>query len=251
MTTLDTLEPVGLTELDVRAALLTRVDRKYVLDRPPLDRLLARVPGDAQVLQIEGEREFGYDSLYLDSDALDAFYLAARNRRRRWKVRYRTYVCTRASFLEVKTRRGAVTVKERIPSPTGSGLDAEGAAFVAGRLDAAGWGGALPPLTPVLRSRYRRATLLLPRSSSRVTIDTDLAWSDVREGTRLARPGLVIVKTKTGSSAGEVDHLLWSLGHRPTTFSKYAAGLAALRPGLPRNRWHRLLAGLPLGAPRP
>jgi hypothetical protein len=44
------------------------------------------------VLEIDGARSFAYDSTYFDTPDLDAYLLAATRRRRRFKVRTRTYV---------------------------------------------------------------------------------------------------------------------------------------------------------------
>ena len=138
----------------------------------------------------------------------------------------------------MKTRQGQRTVKERIPYPAES-LDAGGLAYVAERLGAARIDCA-GHLRPTLLTGYTRATLLLADATSRVTIDTDLTWAD--DASTLVPDGLAIVETKSPSSRPSgVDRLLWSLGHRPQPVSKYATGLAALRPDLPRNRWHRLL----------
>ena len=38
-----------------------------------------------------------------------------------------------------------------------------------------------------------------------------------------------------------MDRLLWSLGHRESSVSKYATALAAMHPHLPSNKWRRLL----------
>ena len=54
---------------------------------------------------------------------------------------------------------------------------------------------------------------------------------------------LVIVETKSLSAASATDRLLWRAGHRPVPVSKFATGLAALNPDLPRNRWARILRG--------
>ena len=79
----------------------------------------------------------------------------------------------------------------------------------------------------------------VPATSSRVTIDTDLIWQDgARE---LHLPDLAIIETKTGSTASCVDRLLWAQGQRPGRVSKYATGLAALRPDLPATPWRRTL----------
>jgi hypothetical protein len=97
-------------------------------------------------------------------------------------------------------------------------------------------------LAPVLTTRYRRTTLFLPASQSRVTIDVDLTWTTHGEPRRdLHLPGLAVVETKTRAAASEADRLLWARGHRPTAISKYATGLAALRPELPSAPWRRLL----------
>ena len=76
---LDTLPGIGLDDLLRRAALQTRIDRKYVLDADRLPRLLAAVDGSAHILDIDGRRWFGYLSTYFDTPGLDAFHLAGRD----------------------------------------------------------------------------------------------------------------------------------------------------------------------------
>ena len=93
------LAPVTLDELNAAAALQTRRDRKYVLTPDELGRLLADLP-PARVLEIDGSRSFAYDSTYFDTPELDAYRLAATRRRRRFKVRTRTYVDTGSCFVE-------------------------------------------------------------------------------------------------------------------------------------------------------
>ena len=88
--------------------------------------------------------------------------------------------------------------------------------------------------------RDYRATLFLPASGSRATIDTDLSWEG-DDGHVLQTPDLAIIETKSGTRTSEVDRLLWSHGHRPATISKFGTGLAALRSDLPSNKWARVL----------
>ncbi|MFD7023696.1 polyphosphate polymerase domain-containing protein [Promicromonospora sukumoe] len=256
------LAPVTLDELNDAAALQTRRDRKYVLTPDELDDLLTALP-PARVLEIDGSRSFAYDSTYFDTPELDAYRLAATRRRRRFKVRTRTYVDTGSCFVEVKTRAGrGTTVKERQPHDDADHLGLA-RAFVSARLADAGAPSA-PVLTPTLRSRYQRTTLLL--DDARVTLDTGLVWDllgPVDPGAhaapvvrRSAAIGdLVVVETKTaaGSGPSSVDRLLWRAGHRPDRISKYATGLAVLEPGLPDMPWRRLVrrrltAGLPAPA---
>lgn len=228
---------IGLDELVATAALLTRVDRKYLVLESELAVLLRDLQETdgppARALEIDGRRWFAYHSLYLDTPDLTSFHAAGRGRRRRWKVRTRTYVDTGNAFLEVKTAgpRGS-TVKERTP------LDAEPAEHE--HLLVARLGKDAERLRPTLETGYRRATLLLA-SGARATIDRDLVVRSRIAARSGAPDGLAIVETKSGASPGELDRLLWRAGHRPSRVSKYGAGLAALHPELPRMKWHRVL----------
>lgn len=236
------LLPIGLDELVERAELLTRVDRKYVVPLQDVATLVRLLPPGAQVLEIGARRLFEYESVYFDTPDLLAYHLAARRRRRRFKVRTRTYVDSALCWVEVKTRgaRGT-TVKERVPHLLDERAALDGALpFVTATLAARGITGVdALQLAPVLVTRYHRATILLPDSDSRLTVDVDLTWHDGRRP--LEMRGLAVVETKTGSTASAADRLLWSAGHRPLRISKYATGLAALQPELPATRWRRTL----------
>ena len=207
-----------------------------------LPHLLRRMPAEVRALQIDGQRTFGYRSVYFDTGGLDSYLAAAHRRRRRFKVRVRTYLDSGLDFVEVKTRgaRG-VTVKERIPyAGDGADLGPEGRAYAAEVLSGSGVCPHTPDLHPVLTTFYRRNTLYVPSTGSRVTVDTGLAWQ-LPDGSTARMPRSVIVETKSGRAASDVDRLLWSLGHRPAAISKYATGLAALRPDLPSNHWRPVL----------
>ncbi|MWB99687.1 polyphosphate polymerase domain-containing protein [Agromyces seonyuensis] len=251
------LPPVDLVELNERAELQTRIDRKYLV---PLDRLpavLVRLDDDTRVLEIGGARDSAYESVYFDTPDLLSYRLAATARRRRFKIRTRSYLDSELSFLEVKTRGGrAATVKGRVSvDPTSaSTLEGEALAYAeetlaeTGVTDARGL-----RLEATLVTRYRRATLLVPataeRVESRATIDVGLEWVDLEPAERheacrprrMRTPHLAIVETKSAATPGTVDRALWAEGLRPARVSKFATGLAALHPELPSNRWHRTL----------
>lgn len=246
MSALDRFDPVTLDDLVAEAALLTRVDRKYVVERGRVARILDSLDAGTRVLEIDGARRFAYASVYFDTPDLLSFRMAAQPRRRRFKLRTRSYLDTGAAFLEIKTRgaRGT-TVKERDVYDPGQAdlLTDDARREVAGALGAIGVPGRrADDLRATLVTRYRRATLLAPDGVGRATVDTDLAWDEPDAG-GFTLPHLAIVETKSGPVASSVDRALWRAGVRPATVSKYATGLAALHPELPRNRWARLLRG--------
>ncbi|THG33522.1 polyphosphate polymerase domain-containing protein [Naasia lichenicola] len=240
------LDSIDLDQLVAAAALQTRVDRKYLLGAAEADRVLRTLADsepEAKVLEIDGEREFGYESVYFDTPDLLSFRMAATARRRRFKLRTRSYLDSGDTFLELKTRGArSATVKDRMPyeperrdvlTPHARDYADSGLAEI-GIADAD-----TLELQPTLITRYSRTTIYQPRSGSRATVDTDLRWES-DGGEVLSRPRLVIIETKSGSRTSETDRILWSLGHRPATVSKYGTGLAAIRH-LTANKWNRVL----------
>lgn len=265
------LPAVHLDDLTDQAALQRRVDRKYVLPVGACLPLLAELGGrGAHVLEIDDRRTFGYDSVYLDTADLTCYLQAAHRRPRRFKVRTRTYVDSGQCWLEVKTRdRRGWTVKHRTAYDVRDRalLTAEGRLFVEQVLAATGLRLETgTTLDAALRSVYRRSTLHLPQTRSRVTLDTTLTFrgrgsTSPRPGTATASeavaqeavpweavpvgavtlPGYAVVETKTDGRPCAADRLLWADGHRPVRISKYGTGLAALDPDLPATPWRRVL----------
>ncbi len=245
---------VSLEEMTEHAALMTRVDRKYVLDRSQVAEVLSGVDSHTRVLETGGVRTQAYRSTYFDTPDRQCFRATAHPRRRRFKVRTRTYVDSGTAFLEVKTRgpRGT-TVKERTGHPLSreedpdvlSGADLVWLESVLARVGQSA--GTAASLTPVLRGSYSRTAMLMPDEGGRATVDSHLVWRTVPgtacEGQEsvLSRPDLVIIETKSGSSPSHLDRLLWSAGHRPVRLSKFATALAVLDPSLPSNRWVRVM----------
>jgi len=250
---LDRFAGIDLDELVAEAALMTRVDRKYVVTRNAADRVVETLDAGIRVLDMGGVRAFHYESVYFDTPDLLSFRMAAQPRRRRFKLRTRTYLDTRTAFLEVKTRGArSATVKDRVAYETGDRrlLTDEARGYAADALDAIGVPAVrADDLGVRLTTLYRRATFVSPDGSARSTIDTDLEWRDA-DGSALTTPEMAIIETKSGSAASAFDRALWRAGHRPVSISKYATGLAALHPDLPRNKWARLLRGPFAGATR-
>jgi hypothetical protein len=253
---LGTLAPVSLEELMALAELQTRRDRKYLVPRSLVRRLLrplAEVGPPTRVLTIDGIRSFRYESVYFDDADLVSYFGAARRRPHRFKVRTRSYLDTGGCMLEVKTRDARRrTVKHRHPYDLErrAELTDDGRRFIATVEQVAP---TVDQLRPILATVYRRATMVVADGDhdARVTIDLDVAWEALRPASRHG-PGhpdrhrlyltqMALVETKTLGKPCMIDRALWRHGLRPITVSKYCTGLAALRPYLPANKWNRVL----------
>ena len=242
---------VGLAEVLAGAPALTRVDRKYLVPldavQQVLDRLgpawavlaLPPVPGGDPV-----RRTTHYRSTYVDGPDLETVRAHVQQRRRRWKARSRLYVEDGLCRTEVKAKDGrgrtVKTVVEADPAEHGR-LTAEGRAFLVAVLAGHGIAVDAERLRPSVDVAYERTTLArLDDHPARMTLDwgvtarplrvpggtDDAVWVD-REH--------VLVETKGDLRPGDADRLLTGLGHRPVSFSKYAAAASLLHPGIADN----------------
>lgn len=241
-------DPVGLPELEGSgAALLDRVDRKYVVPVETFAALAERLVASHRVLEIGGVRTFGYATTYYDTPGLDAYRDHVQRRRRRYKCRSRRY--TESGFcafeLKLKGARGR-TVKYRMPyeDELHGSLSPEAIRFLDEHLLRAYARAPGEKLVRSLDMSFRRLTLASLERGERLTADFDLAFAGGPGGAggRLAE-GAVIVESKSSRGVAQADRVLRELGVRPTeACSKYCLGIGMTRPGLPANSFRRLLS---------
>jgi hypothetical protein len=180
-------------ELLAARALLTRVDRKYLLPRE----------ATADLRMYDDHR---------------------RGRCPRYKVRIRHHIDRELSFLEVK-RKGAnrQTTKAILNRPFGvAGLDPEDRHFIDQHcpMTAAG-------LVPALTVDFLRATLVGDVVNERVTVDWDLDFHQAATDTRLAQAVIVEVKQARYSNHTPAIRALRALRMREQSISKYCIATAA------------------------
>jgi hypothetical protein len=232
-------DPVSLEDLNARAALLTRVDRKYIVDRWTLDAFAGEIARDFLILEIATRRVFTYETVYFDSAALEAYHAHLQGRRRRYKVRSRRYVDSDRHVFEVKLKglRGATVKHQLAIAPADHGALTEDAERFADRVLIDAYGRGLPGrVEPALAMTYRRVTLVARDDAERVTCDFGLTF-----GAAALAPGRVIVETKSERGRGTADRALRALGARPIHCSKYCAGIGLTREDVRANPWLNVL----------
>jgi hypothetical protein len=235
--------PIGLDELMALAELQTRVDRKYFVPAAVFDRMIAELAPGLRVLEIDGRRTFGYESIYFDTPELNGYRAHIQGRRQRFKVRTRTYTDSGQCMFEVKLKgaRGE-TIKRRTPHPIEDRTELTDAAMAhlrAALSEAYRW--TVPPrLLPSLTTTYRRTTFVSRTGDVRLTCDVGLTCLDARHAVRDTGTH-VLVESKSSGQGNAPDRILRHFGVRPVSVSKYCVGIAALHPELPSNPWHRTL----------
>ncbi len=244
---------ISLEGLNSKAAMLERLDNKYIV---PADRLLPafqRFGGLFDVLEIDGKRAFTYATEYFDDEEAQAYHDHHQGRRKRCKVRIRNYVDAGFSYLEVKLKdiRDA-TVKKRLKLAQPSlGLCDESLAFI-DACHAEMYGVPLGRrLKPVIGMQYERITLVAREGGERMTIDTRMAFR-AADAARDAAPDMFILETKSARGNGIADKILRAEHLHPTkSCSKYCIGMAALGLVKRHNRFLPALRRLQLSGSIP
>jgi hypothetical protein len=237
------IDPIGLDELIGLAELQTRVDRKYFVHAEVFQRMITELAGELQVLEIDGLRGFGYESVYFDTPQLSTYRAHLQRRRRRFKARTRTYTDSGLCMLEVKLAGAhGETIKQRVPYPAEhrAELTDEAMAHLGDTLCQAYHQDLPAGLRPTLITTYRRTTFVSRTGDTRLTCDVGLVCRDGEHEVRDTGTH-VLVESKSAAGGSAADRILRDLGVRPATVSKYCVGVAALHPELPSNPWHQTL----------
>jgi VTC domain len=249
--TLTGFHALGLDALNSKAAMLERLDNKYIVAAADLRPALEAFSSLFDVLEIDGKRAFTYATRYYDDAARRAYYDHHQGRRKRCKVRIRNYVDAGFSYLEVKLKdkRGA-TIKKRLRvDPALLDLDSNCTDFIQTCYSDLYAEDFSAPLQAVIGMEYERITLVAKEGGERMTIDTGMGFA-AGNTTRDVSPEMFIVETKSARGNGIADKILRGLHLHPTgRCSKYCIGMAALGQVDRRNRFLPALRRLDLVQP--
>lgn len=234
---LNSFVPIYLDEME-KISLMNRVDSKFVFSIDELTGLLKMCQNNYRVLEISGQKNHPYDSLYFDSKDLTLYHDHHRAKLNRYKIRFRTYFSgEKKTFLEVKFKNNKEkTFKKRIAtSPieeTLCFLNDEHVAFITKQTPL----NALE-LNPALNVRYNRITLVNKKMNERVTIDTGLTFSFGGKLIQLNRLVIAEVKRNTISEKTEIMEHFKSMRIKEGGLSKYCTGMALIYDDIKKNNF--------------
>jgi VTC domain len=227
-------DAISLETLNTKAAMLERRDNKYVVHQAVLQEALPTLVTLFDVLEIKGNRHFGYKTVYFDSNDFASYYSHHQGRRQRCKIRVRSYLGTDLCFLEIKLKdKRGITIKKRMkynPEQL-TFLDATAMAFINQVYSELYRREFTLPLRPVLEMNYKRVTLVAKEGGERMTVDTQLVFNKSDEFSFYhVDSALSLVETKSDNGNGIADKILRQLHQHPTSScSKYCVGMAALK----------------------
>ncbi len=240
--------PLSLEDLNAKAAMLERLDNKYIVPASLLQPALESFAALFDVLEIDGKRAFTYATTYYDDASLRGYYDHHQGRRKRCKVRVRDYVDAGFSYLEVKLKdKRSITIKKRLRlEKPETGLNDAAMDFVETCHTDMYTDPFAKSLKPVIGMEYERITLVAKEGGERMTIDTALRFAGADVACAV-RPDMFIIETKSARGNGIADKILRAQHIHPTLrCSKYCIGMAATGQVRQKNRFLPALRKLDL-----
>lgn len=224
--------PISLDDLNARAALQERVDRKYLVSQGAFVRLAGRLQDDHRVLEIDGRRTSGYHSVYFDTRGLLCFREHVDGHRPRFKARTRHYTDTDLCHFEVKIRRrDEQMIKKQQPHEPArrDELTKQAHTFLAQTLREGADRTAPNDFQPALTTSFQRVTIA-SSDPARLTCDLQLRLRDPDGGQAALRDDVLLLESKSPDGHGHADELLAQAGVDEVSLSKYRVGIALLQP---------------------
>jgi len=215
----ESFDPIGLTEMD-SVQLMSRVDTKFVFTLDKLTELLPYLKENYFLLNVDGVLLSNYESLYFDDKKFSSYYDHHNGKVDRFKIRYRKYVNSNLSFLEVKHKNKGRTDKSRIRvEDIPDSMNEQDFDFVKNA------GVNSPELNPSLLNNFSRITLVNKKMNERLTIDLNLTYKWGSEEKILNN--IIIAELKQGKAMRNSPFyaLMKKNLIRPLKISKYTIGI--------------------------
>lgn len=240
---MDTLEEItasfDVTELKILDSLnlLNRHDVKFLVNENTLSEILTALENQYSILEIDGIRNFQYKNQYFDTNNY-SFYMQHHNGKlNRAKVRYRCYADTNTCFFEIKKKDNtSFTRKDRLQTESiEQNIKGEAAELVFEKLN-------INPdlLEPKLIVQYKRMTLLNPELQEKITIDTDVQFSNAVNKYSLIGMAIIEIKQKRINQLSPSIQILKSMNiHSCAGWSKYCMGLILTNSSIKYNRFKK------------
>ncbi|MCD5375026.1 polyphosphate polymerase domain-containing protein [Candidatus Gracilibacteria bacterium] len=221
---------MSLTELNATASYLKRIDRKFLMTEEKFLEILGDLSNDFKALEIGDKRVFLYDNVYMDTDDY-LFYNQHQNRvPSRTKVRTRHYTdAGDLAFFEYKQKEDGVTKKFRYQFPASEhGTMTKGKKrFFEGVFQSL-YSDKAPEISPAMRTKYNRLTLVSVTGEERLTIDFNISVKDLRneKAKNIKLDNLVIIESKSLSDNCKSLDIIKGYGVKQAgSCSKYSLGV--------------------------
>lgn len=226
--------PISLDEMD-DVKLMSRTDTKFAFKANKMPLLLQKLLPFYRVLAIDGKLIHDYKSLYYDTDNRK-FYLDHHNGRvNRNKIRFREYVGSKLTFLEIKRKNNkGKTIKKRMKVDAISNELSEKQQNYIEKII-----GRPMEVNAKQRINFSRITFVHKTQKERLTIDVNLTFENSNEKGDMKHIVIAEVKQERMSRSSDFMRIAKEMHILPIRISKYCLTTLALNPELKKNRFKK------------
>lgn len=213
--------------------LMNRIDSKFVFSFESMQHILDLMLPYYDVLEVEHSRLNRYESLYFDTSDLLLYRRHLAGKLNRYKIRYRTYVESQLSFLEIKFKNNkGRTIKERIKQSKMPALnEAPVSDFIKSHSPLSA-----EKLKPCIWINFQRMTFVDKQRKERLTIDVNLEF--IKGDKKKNMNQMVVAELKqAGKQYSPFSHMMKTMHIREGSLSKYCMGIAFCEPEAKSNNF--------------
>jgi hypothetical protein len=224
--------PISLGEMD-DVKLMSRTDTKFAFNANKMPELLAQLIPFYRVLAIDGKLIHDYKSLYYDTDDRK-FYTDHHNGRvNRNKIRFREYVGSGLTFLEIKRKNNkGRTIKKRMKvDAITRELSEEHKKYIKRII------GEKLAVNAKQWINFSRITLVHKTQKERLTIDINLTFENEKLSGDLKQIIIAEVKQEKMSRSSDFMRIAKEMYILPIRISKYCMTTLQLNPDVKQNRF--------------
>ena len=224
--------PISLDEMD-DVKLMSRTDTKFAFKANKMSSLMQKLLPFYRVLAIDGELIHDYKSLYYDTDNRK-FYLDHHNRRvNRNKIRFRQYVGSKLTFLEIKRKNNkGKTIKKRMRvDAISNDLSEKQQDYIEKII------GRPMEVSAKQRINFSRITFVHKTQKERLTIDINLTFENATDKGDMKHIVIAEVKQERMSRSSDFMRIAKEMHILPIRISKYCLTTLALNSELKKNRF--------------
>ena len=224
--------PISLDEMD-DVKLMSRTDTKFAFKANKMPLLLQELLPFYRILAIDGKLIHDYKSLYYDTDCRK-FYLDHHNGRvNRNKIRFREYVGSKLTFLEIKLKNNkGKTIKKRMKvDGITNQLSEKQQNYITKII------GKPMDVTAKQWINFSRITFVHKTQKERLTIDVNLTFENSDEKGDMKHIVIAEVKQERMSRSSDFMRIAKEMHILPIRISKYCLTTLALNPELKKNRF--------------
>jgi len=228
--------PISLGEMD-DVKLMSRTDTKFAFQTNKLPFLLKRLIPFYRVLAIDGKLIHDYKSLYYDTEERK-FYIDHHNSRvNRNKIRFREYVGSGLTFLEIKRKNNkGKTIKKRMKvDAITKELSEKHKKYIKKII------GKKLVVNAKQWINFSRITLVHKTQKERLTIDINLTFENEKLSGELKQIIIAEVKQEKMSRSSDFMKIAKEMSILPIRLSKYCITTLQLNPDVKQNRFKEKL----------